>query len=77
MIKIIQGHFRILSKLIRFDQMNVILSAAGMNFKKLLRRYLEEFLRFIYCWFFCSAREQLKYLLFDNRLFQNRLYNFI
>lgn len=31
------------------DQMNAILSAAGMNFRKLLR-YLEEFLRLIYCW---------------------------
>jgi hypothetical protein len=31
------------------DQMNAILSAAGMNFRKLLR-YLEEFLRLLYCW---------------------------
>lgn len=37
------------------DQMNAILSAAGMNFRKLLR-YLEEFLRLIYCWLLSRQR---------------------
>lgn len=37
------------------DQMNAILSAAGMNFRKLLR-YLEEFLRLLYCWLLSGQR---------------------
>jgi IS5 family transposase len=37
------------------DQMNAILSAAGMNFRKLLQ-YLEEFLRLLYCWLLSGQR---------------------
>ncbi len=38
------------------DQMNAILSAAGMNSRKLLLRYLEEFLRLLYCWLLSGQR---------------------
>jgi IS5 family transposase len=37
------------------DQMNTILSAVGMNFRKLLW-YLEEFLRLLYCWLLPGQR---------------------
>jgi hypothetical protein len=37
------------------DEMNAILSAAGMNFMELLR-YLEEFLRLLYYWFLSGQK---------------------